>query len=415
MREDFDAKNAEVSVAAVSRPSWLTSLELASGIPLGEQPDAAPLAPAEATLGARLALEEATRRCLVRGRCVIGFSGGRDSSALLAVAVHVARREGLPLPVPATLRYRDVPKAEESAWQELVIRHLALDDWVRLEVDDEHDFLGPVAQPVLRRHGVLWPPYFHSYQPLMALAAGGVFVTGTGGDNLFAGWRWGRLEPVRRRAVRPGMGDLGRLALIASPPLVRRVAARRHPLPCTWLTPGALREVKARWFAHYAAEPVRWDDRVGWLVRQRGLALAVSTLDVLGHDCGATVANPLLDRQFLATLARRGGRAGCGDRTAVMRALFADVLPFEVLSRTTKAQFGPCLWRGASQRFAAAWDGSGTDPALVDVRRLGAEWAKPFPAPASMSLLQQAWLAGQPRVAEGGRGYRVVDSHHDGA
>ncbi|HEV2810946.1 MAG TPA: asparagine synthase-related protein [Acidimicrobiales bacterium] len=384
---------AEASHTAPTPPR-LSGLELASGVPLGTQPHAPPLAPVEATLSARVALEEAIRRCLVGGRCVIGFSGGRDSSAMLALAVHVARRDDLPLPVPATLRYREVPKAEESAWQELVMRHLALDDWVRMEVGDEHDYLGPVAQPVLRRHGVLWPPYFHSYQPLMALAAGGVFMTGVDGDNLFAGWRWARLEPVRRRAVRPRMSDLGRLTLIAGPPLVRRLAARRHPLPCTWLTPVARRVVNARWFSHYAAEPVRWDHRVEWLTKLRGLALEVSTLDVLGRDCGATVANPLLDRRFLAALARQGGRAGCGDRTVVMESLFADLLPSEVVSRSTKAVFGPCMWRGASQRFAAAWDGSGTDPALVDVGRLRAEWAKPFPAPASMPLLQQAWLAG---------------------
>lgn len=404
MKGGIGAGDEGASVAASSQWPQLSDLELASGMPLGEQPDAPALPLVPPHLDPRVALEEAIRRCLVGGRCVVGFSGGRDSSAMLALAVHVARRDGLPLPVPATLRYREIPKAEESAWQERVMRHLALDDWVRIEVDDEHDFLGPVAQPVLRRHGVLWPPYFHTYQPLMALAAGGVFVTGVDGDNLLAGWRWARLEPVRRRAVRPSLGDLGRLALIASPPLVRRIAARRHRLPCTWLTPVALREQKARWFAHYAAEPVRWDHRVEWLAKLRGLALEVSTLDVLGRDCGATLANPLLDGGFLAALARQGGRAGCGDRTAVMESLFADVLPSEVVSRSTKAKFGPCLWRGASQRFAASWDGRGTDPDLVDVGRIRAEWAKPFPAPASMPLLQQAWLAGQIEVGRDRRG-----------
>ncbi len=394
MEGDFGSGDDGTRNTPPTTQARLSSLELASGMPLGEQPDASPLAPIEATLSARAALEEAVRGRLTVGRCVVAFSGGRDSSALLAVAVHVARRDGLPLPSPATLRYREARKAEESVWQERVIRHLAIDDWARIEVDDEHDYLGPVAQPVLRRHGVLWPPYFHSYQPLMALAPGGVFMTGMGGDNLFAGWRWGRLEPVRRRTVRPSMGDLARLALIASPQFVRRVAARRHPLPCPWLTPAALREVKARWFAHYASEPVRWDRRVEWLAKLRNLAVQVSTLDILGGDCGARVANPLLDGRFLAALARWGGRAGCGDRTAMMQGLFADVLPSEVLSRSTKAVFGLCMWRGTSQRFAATWDGSGIDPALVDVGRLRAEWAKPFPAPTSMPLLQHAWLAG---------------------
>ncbi len=408
MQDHVDSATGAANGAAPTPRPRLTALELASGLPLGPQPGAPSLPLVEPTTTPRLALEEAALRSLVNGRCVVGFSGGRDSSAVLAVAVHVARREGLPLPVPATLRYRDVPMAEESAWQELVIRHLALDDWARLDVGDEHDYLGPLAQPVLRRHGVLWPPYLYSYQPLMKLAAGGVFMTGFDGDNLFAGWRWARLEPVRRRAVRPGPGDLGRLALIAGPPLGRRVAARRHRLPCTWLTPLALREVKARWFAHYAAEPVRWDGWVEWLASLRGLALEVSTIDVLARDCGATVANPLLDRRFLAALARQGGRAGCGDRTAIMQSLFSDLLPSEVVARSTKAQFGHCLWRGASQRFAASWNGRGTDPALVDAGRLRAEWAKPFPAPSSMPLLQQAWLAGQAEVGRATTGYNPV-------
>ncbi len=413
MTVDTGSEDGGAGGVPFARPR-LTPLELASGIPLGTQPGAPSLPLVEPTMNPRVALEEAVLRGLVNGRCVVGFSGGRDSSAVLAVAAHVARREGLALPVPATLRYPDVPMAEESAWQEIVIRHLGLDDWVRTDVGDEHDYLGPIARPVLRRHGVLWPPYLYCYQPLMKLAVGGVFMTGFDGDNLFAGWRWGRLEAVRRRAVRPGLGDLGRLALITGPPLVRRVAARRHRLPCTWLTPAALREVNARWFAHYAAEPGRWDHWLEWLAKLRGLALEHSTLDVLGRDCGATVANPLLDRRFLATLARQGGRVGCGDRTTMMESLFADLLPTEVLSRSTKAYFGPCLWRDASKHFAASWDGWGTDSALVDVDRLKVEWAKPFPANRSMPLLQQAWLAGQAKVESGAGGGTVrVDNSPD--
>jgi predicted phosphoadenosine phosphosulfate sulfurtransferase len=54
---------------------------------------------------ARGVLEELILPVLQRPRCVIGFSGGRDSSSLLALGTHLARREDLPMPVAFTFRY----------------------------------------------------------------------------------------------------------------------------------------------------------------------------------------------------------------------------------------------------------------------------------------------------------------------
>ena len=76
----------------------LSPLEVASGLVFGLLPaaEAAPAAgPPEDPLEA---LEAAVRPALERSPCVVSFSGGRDSSAVLAVATQVARREGLPLP-----------------------------------------------------------------------------------------------------------------------------------------------------------------------------------------------------------------------------------------------------------------------------------------------------------------------------
>ena len=83
----------------------------------------------------RAALEAAIRPLVRCAPCVVGFSGGRDSSALLAVAVALAAREGLDPPVPVSFRF---PHAEtrESEWQELVVRHLGLAEWARVEIDD---------------------------------------------------------------------------------------------------------------------------------------------------------------------------------------------------------------------------------------------------------------------------------------
>jgi hypothetical protein len=79
------------------------------------------------TAGPVQVLERLLLEALLEPPCIIGFSGGRDSSALLAVAVQVARREGLDLPVPVTKTYPDVPATDETDWQELVIRWLGVD------------------------------------------------------------------------------------------------------------------------------------------------------------------------------------------------------------------------------------------------------------------------------------------------
>ena len=54
---------------------------------------------------------------------------------------------------------------------------------------------------------------------------------------------------------------------------------------------------------------------------------AAWSVALLGCDHGAAVHSPFLDPRYFAALARAGGRWGWGDRTATMRALFADVLP----------------------------------------------------------------------------------------
>ena len=65
----------------------------------------------------REALDDAIRPALVDGPCYVTFSGGRDSSAVLAAATALARREGHALPVPVTRVYPDLPDTDESDWQ----------------------------------------------------------------------------------------------------------------------------------------------------------------------------------------------------------------------------------------------------------------------------------------------------------
>ena len=70
---------------------------------------------------------------------------------MLAVATHVARRDGLPEPVPITRVFPQVSESDENEWQEAVVRHLGLADWQRVVIEDELDVIGPIATQHLAR------------------------------------------------------------------------------------------------------------------------------------------------------------------------------------------------------------------------------------------------------------------------
>ncbi|WP_416904082.1 asparagine synthase-related protein [Micromonospora echinospora] len=129
------------------------------------------------------ALEEAVLPALRRPPCLVSFSGGLDSSLVLAVAVRVARRAGLPEPVPATWRFTGAPRADESDWQDRVVAALGCPSWQVLRADDDLDLTGPVARRMLLRHGLLHPANAHLHLPVVELASGGSVLTGAGGDQ----------------------------------------------------------------------------------------------------------------------------------------------------------------------------------------------------------------------------------------
>jgi asparagine synthase (glutamine-hydrolysing) len=329
---------------------------------------------------------------------LVAFSGGRDSSAVLAVAVRAARREGLELPIPITFRFQDAPAADESEWQELIVRHLALSEWELREVGGEADFIGPLSTTVLRRHGVLFPPNSFIQRPLLEAAADGSLLTGNAGDHVFLGWRRRSLADLLTGRRRPVPRDMLRLAYASSPRALRRRVEwkRQLDLMPSWLRPEARRAAAALAASEYAEAPLRWGAWVRWLAPRRELAVGSWSLGLLADDAGALLTEPFLDRRFLAAMAHAGGRLGFGDRTAAMRALFAEVLPDALLARSTKARGNEIFWRRESREFARSWDGVGVDHELVDPVALREEWLKPNPRAQSAIPLQAAWLASQP-------------------
>jgi asparagine synthase (glutamine-hydrolysing) len=358
-------------------PPELTSLELGAGVAVGADP-VPPRQAAEGTPAA--ALERAVRDVLGPGPCLVSFSGGTDSSLVLAAAVRVARREGLPEPVPVTWRFADAPRADEAGWQERVIAALGVRDWERLEAaDDELDLVGPVAARVLARHGVVYPANAFLHEPLLRRAAGGSLLTGIGGDQLLGLWRKRALADVLARRRRPSRGLLRAL-------LPERLA------PPPWLRAEAQAQLGALYRAELRRDSASWPAHVRFAVGRRDVTLGQATLRALADEAGARVASPLLDPGVVEAVARAGGRFGVGGRVDALQSLFGDLLPAPQHERRDKALFGEVFWRGPARTTMRAWDGGAVDERVVDRGRLRAAWAEADPDRRTALLVQQVWL-----------------------
>ncbi|GAB3611850.1 hypothetical protein GCM10027415_01900 [Humibacter ginsengisoli] len=109
-------------------------------------------------------------------------------------------------------------------------------------------------------------------------------------------------------------------------------------------------------------------------------------------EFGLRSVNPFFHPKFIGALAREGGALGLGDRTAMMRRLFADILPDRVLARTTKASFNNTRWGVREDEFARTWDGQGVDHEYVRPDVLQASWLRGEWAGTAFQL-HAAWLA----------------------
>jgi hypothetical protein len=310
----------------------------------------------------------------------------------------MARRQGLPLPVPVTMEF-DSEATREREWQELVVGHLGLEDWQRVKLSDELDFIGDIAAARLRRHGLMHPPNSHLLVPLLQLARGGSVVTGAAGDVVFGGWQWHPLAGALARRRPPVLRDFRRVAHFVSPLTLRlQIARRRYGNLLPWLKDSLRERATTYLVRELAGMPRTWGSRMRWIAGARVWRATVRSARALAKDEGAGVFMPFLDDRFLESMALAGGRWGWGDRTATMRALFGDLLPDEVLARRTKAEFSGPFFASESRAFARRWDGvTGIDERHIDGEVLRRAWLLERPPYLSSTLLQATWLA-----AEGG-------------
>lgn len=365
-------------------------VETAVGTVIGLQPGVDPL-PRSRRAMVRAEMERAILGALQRPPCIVAFSGGRDSSAILAVACAVARREQLPLPLPVTLTFPDNPDTFEDDWQNLVISHLGLTEWIRQPAKSP-DNLGHDAMALLRQIGVRFPPNAYMSIQTARHAAGGSFLSGIGGDEVLGSPAptWLRLlagrERPSRAAVRVAVGELrgGHLerqarAMLSEEPWVRRPTADE----------AVARIVASAGPRYQVIEDVLFRQ---W-TRTRYYQACYQTIQRLCTFCGSEAVTPLLEPGVMAAVGAEAGISGIGSRTEAMVRFFGDLLPPELLQRRTKAHFTRSVAAESTRAFVAQWDGSGVDTDLVDPDVLREVWSRDEPDFRSGMLLQQAALA----------------------
>jgi asparagine synthetase B (glutamine-hydrolysing) len=377
----------------------MTPLEIAFGHLFGY--DASPVHRDRRFDTPRAALEEVVRDSLLRPPCGVAFSGGKDSSLILAVAMHVARRDGLPEPIAITKVFPDVSAAEESEWQSLVVRHLSLDHWERIVIGDELDVVGPLARDRLVEHGVVWPVTGHGDIPVLRLLKGGSLIDGEGGDEVL-GVAAHRVAPVTRLVRsrrRPRLRHIRSAVGAVAPGRVRTTYRRRvwkDDQLTPWLRPEPHRQFLAALAKFEAEEPLSFASSVRLVPHRRAHAVTLRNRRFFARSFDVEFASPLLDADVVDALARDGGWLGRGDRAMTMRAIASDLLPDAIVARRSKASFNAAFWSEHAQRFADQWTGDGVDTELVDVDKLRELWLSEGRKLLSMALLQQAWLATSP-------------------
>jgi asparagine synthetase B (glutamine-hydrolysing) len=376
------------------------------GRPLGMDPGAPALSDDGSGQSPREALWGSMLEALTHPPCLVMFSGGRDSSGLLALAALVARAEGLEAPVAFTLRFPGVQKAAEDEWQDTVVRHVGIGEWLRKEIHDELDLVGPYGSGMLLRHGLVWPPNAFVVSLAAEQARGGSVITGSFGDELFTqGGHVLRLRGVLAGELPRRRRDLARIWLARAPRRLRRmVVARRRrgralEIP-PWVGAQLHKPARAALLDELADSHLRWDEELRSAWRRRYTQMVRSLLSRLAAEAGAGLVMPYDDPRFRMAFARLGGRRGFFSRTEAMHSLFEDLLPPAVLDRPTKAVFSGVFWNRHAKEFADGWHGEGLNRRLVDVQALESMWSwepsgEARPDFRSACLFQAAWLAGR--------------------
>ncbi|MSW52653.1 MAG: hypothetical protein F2817_17415 [Actinobacteria bacterium] len=380
----------------------LTDREIAYGFPIGMsdssiQENSPPMRRGPSDHPIQV-LDTILLNALTKSPCVITFSGGRDSSLLLARAAMVAKKHGLPGPVALTHRYpaEDVD-AQETVWQHRVVDHLRLLDlpveWIINDVTTEFDILGKPLTDLLTMNGrPFFPPASGASLFDYQFAAGGSLVTGEFGDELFANSRSYRFRRSISELKYSGRTSMRRVVRPLFPSM-RSIGAEEIAMltGITWLTEDALHGLFAS-VKQAADDDFGWKSEVRRKLKTRAVQVSLETRDRIAGLFDCIPVDPFLDFQFIDSWFGHIDYFGIS-RSQSMRLLSDGMLPDSVIDRESKAFFNRSRFGEDTKSFAAKWDGAGIESPDVDVSRLRDAWMQNLVTLQSAMLLQQAWLS----------------------
>ena len=245
----------------------------------------------------------------------------------------------------------------------------------------------------------MWPaPAFATVAQLRGLEPG-VFLTGEGGDDVLGPRRFSLTSDVVRYLVRghrlPPWG-LSRAALRGLVPAGVRARQTRDAIDAAyapdWLRPDLRHGLIGQAAALDAREPLAPSRWLSYHLSLPWVWIGAHNLRALHAELGFRWEAPLLAPAFLGALEASTRWWEYRGRRALLRRHFSELLPSEIIERTTKASFGGVLFGQHTRAFAESWDGRGV-PEGVDAPRLRASWLGDEPHIGTAMLLHQAWLA----------------------
>jgi asparagine synthetase B (glutamine-hydrolysing) len=325
--------------------------------------------------------------------CYVEFSGGCDSSLVLAAAVRACRRIDHDPPIPITYRYPLLPVTHENDYQDAMLSYLNMSATV-FEITNEFDLLGPAAQRGLREFGVVWLAPFVASGDVYRSLEPGLFLSGEGGDEVLGPRRIAGMYRAAEAFRRGKFSSVaGNVMATFGPRPIRTRRINRGAAVSPWIAESE-RVRFAQQVRRVFNPPLLPGSFADYYLQMPTVLLARSQLEAIAAWTGHTFSAPLMDPEFVHAVGDLTPAAQLRNRYRVLRYHFSEQLPPIILNRLSKSYMQSVAINDHAREFARHWDGQIGD-SVVDADLLRAHWLQEDQDNVSAStylLLQSAWL-----------------------